>query len=170
MVAGLGVGLSTSMGPASALGEEAFLGLESSEGAGARLGLRLFQGHNEVDDRQAKSRAFLARLSGCPLSWSYRKTFFASPCGAVDLGQLKAWGVASTELAETGESYLAYSALVGILRMNVRFTNFLGLQLEGESSLVLNRHNYVFEQPRKTVFSMPRAGFGTTLGLVFTLL
>jgi len=114
-------------------------------------------------ERDIDIRRMVLSLDACPLRWRPQRSVSAFPCVAVDAGVLRGLGrEVSTPRSETG--FTASAGLSGHVQWSIGAGFRLGLRASG--AVPMPRRDYVFEAPRRTVYSSPwvLGTFGMSIG------
>jgi hypothetical protein len=145
-------------GYGSALGapELALLGQLDFSTSALRLSAHYAWHERAVDaGRSANLRLVGLESSVCP--WRFRRdTLGVTPCAALDVGWLRAAGVASKQLSSTRGEGIAWAALGAQLGLSWEPEGPFWVELRAEAEFPLRAgYRFTFESPHQTAYEVP---------------
>jgi len=123
-----------------------------------------------LEDRRAEFSLLGARAEGCPISRRLPLVLSAEACAALDLGELRGRGDASSALLEGESRTMFWAAAVLSGRLRARLAERVLLEAQAEVDVPLVRREFVFEEPQERIFRIPALGWGAGAGLAFEIL
>ncbi len=163
---GLGAGVASHEGPSGALTMDAFFAAQPfSPRSSVRGSVFHFRsGGTTTRGQEATFRGYGFRAEGCP--WALRvRRFFVEPCAGVDLGALKAQGLAGAAVVNPRSPWRFWWQAEAMSRLGVELGGVV-LEVQGEIAVPLFSYRFGFgaETDGVRAFNVPRVGVAARAG------